>query len=124
MSRGPLWCDFCTRATDSELNEDMTKRTYYCEAYPKGIPEAVFYAGHLYPKPGDNGLRFKPIDERVIKDFSYLQQTQEEEDANYRGYKEFYDEVKMSDVEFTEKMKREHGDDWHLYRKPTGDIIR
>ena len=122
MSRGPLWCDFCTRATDSELNEDMTKRTYYCEAYPKGIPEAVFYAGHLYPKPGDNGIQFEAP--KGIKLPDYLTHTQEEEDVNYRGYKEFYDEVAMSDEEFTEKMKREHGDDWHLYRKPTGDIIR
>ena len=118
MSRSPLWCELCARLKDSELNEDMTERTYYCEAYPKGIPEAVFQSGHLYPKPGDNGLRFKPINAKVMKQFSYLNHSQEEEDADYRGYQEYYEEVEMSDFEFAEKMKREHGDDWHLYKKP------
>ena len=118
MSRSPLWCELCARLKDSELNEDMTERTYYCEAYPKGIPEAVFQSGHLYPKPGDNGLRFKPINAKVMKQFSYLNHSQEEEDADYRGYQEYYEEVNMSDVEFAEKMKREHGDDWYLYQKP------
>ena len=119
MSRGPLWCELCTRMTDSKLNEDMTERTYFCEAYPEGIPEAVFYAGHLYPKPGDHDLRFKPITEKVMKQFSYLQHTQVEEDENYRGYQEYNEEVNMSDEDFREKMKREHGDDWHLYPKPS-----
>ena len=118
MSRSPLWCELCARLKDSELNEDMTERTYYCEAYPKGIPEAVFQSGHLYPKPGDNGLRFKPINAKVMKQFSYLNHSQEEEDADYRGYQEYYEEVEMSDFEFAEKMKREHGDDWYLYQKP------
>ncbi len=122
MSRGPLWCELCARLTDSKLNEDFTERTYYCEAYPDGIPEAVFYAGHLYPKPDDHGLRFKPIDEREMKQLDYLEHTQAEEDENYRGLKEYYEEVNMTDEEFTEKMKREHGKDWHLYHKP-GRVI-
>lgn len=118
MSRGPLWCELCARLKDSNYDEEQDDTTYYCEAYPDGVPEAVFQAGHLYPKPGDNGLRFKPITEKVMKQFSYLQHSQKDEDADYRGYQEYYEEVNMSDFEFAEKMKREHGDDWYLYQKP------
>lgn len=118
MIRGPVWCELCARLKDSRLNENNTERTYYCEAYPDGIPEAVFESGHLYPKPGDNGLQFKPVNDAILKAYSYLNQTQEEEDANYKGYAEYYEEVNMSDAEFAEKMKREHGDDWYLYEKP------
>ena len=117
MTRMPLWCELCARLTASRLNEDNTKRTYYCEAYPKGIPEAIFESGHLYPKPGDNGLQFKAIKGAKLPE--YLKQSQEEEDENYRGYAEYYEEVNMSDAEFEAKMRREHGDDWYLYAKPS-----
>ena len=123
MSRGPLWCEICARLKDSRLSEDMTIRTFYCEAYPDGIPEAVFYAGHMYPKPGDNGLQFKPVNDAVMEIYSYLRHSQKDEDANYQGYAKYYEEVNMSDAEFVEKMKREHGDDYLLYVKPTRVVI-
>ena len=119
MIRGPLWCELCARLKDSTYDEERDKTTYYCEAYPKGIPDAVFHAGHLYPKPGDNGLRFKPLNKRDMEDFSYLQHTQAEEDEDYRWYSEYYEEVNMTDAEFEAKMKREHGADWWRYEKPS-----
>ena len=103
-------CFLCKHIKGSRYDEQRDESTYYCKAYPNGIPEA--------PKPGDNGLRFKPINAKVMKQFSYLNHSQEEEDADYRGYQEYYEEVEMSDFEFAEKMKREHGDDWYLYQKP------
>ena len=111
------------RLKDSRLSEDMTIRTFYCEAYPDGIPEAVFYAGHMYPKPGDNGLQFKPLNDAVMEIYSYLRHSQKDEDANYQGYAKYYEEVNMSDAEFVEKMKREHGDDYLLYVKPTRVVV-
>lgn len=48
----------------------------------------------------------------------YLRHSQKEEDENYRKYAEYFEEVNMSDEEFTAKMKREHGKDWHRYTKP------
>ncbi|MBR1436907.1 MAG: hypothetical protein IJ587_00080 [Synergistaceae bacterium] len=77
MSRAQLWCDICARRRGQ--NESGKP---YCDAYPEGVPESVFYSGHLYPKEGDNGLRFKAIS--GVKVPKYLQQTQEEEDTSYR----------------------------------------
>lgn len=116
MSRLPLWCEMCTRLKDSSYDEERDNTTYYCEAYPEGIPEAVFYSGHLYPKPNDNGLQFK-----IIEGFDfpeYLKQTQEEEDKNYRDSVDYYEELNMIQEEFQEKMKREHGDDYIAYIQP------
>ena len=35
-----------------------------CEAYPAGIPEAIFTGmhDHAYPYPDDKGIRFKPFE--------------------------------------------------------------
>ena len=43
--------------------------------------------------------------------------------SHFSGYisdrdPKYYEEVNMSDAEFIEKMKREHGDDYLLYIKP------
>lgn len=114
-------CELCARMTGSSLSDDLTTRTLYCEAYPDGVPEAVYHAGHFYPKPGDNGLQFKLIE--GIKLPEYIEQSQEKEDANYRGYAEYYGELDMTEDEFREKMKREHGDDYLLYIKPTREAM-
>ena len=110
----PPLCDFCTRLKSYKL-EEYDKIIGTCEAYPKGIPEAVFYAGHIYPKPGDNGKQFKSEDGKVPE---FHQQSQKEEDTNYKEYAEYYEELDMTDEEFQAKMKREHGQNWMFYRKP------
>ena len=118
MSMPEPLCFFCKHISDtSDYDEERDETIYYCKAYPKGIPEAVFYAGHLYPKPGDNGIQFEQMPgTRELPD--YLKQSQKEEDENYRGYAEYYEEVNMSDAEFDAKMRREHVEDWYLYGKP------
>lgn len=82
MTRMPLWCELCARFTDSSYDEERDETTYYCEAYPEGVPEAVFFSGHLYPKPGDNGLQFKIREGEKLPE--YLNQTQEEENSEYQ----------------------------------------
>ena len=110
-------CFYCKYIEGSKYDEAKDKTTYYCKAYPGGIAEAILHSGHFYPKPDDNGIRFERNKKRQLPE--WRKQTQSEEDANYRGYKEFFDEGNMADEEFTEKMKREHGEDWYLYQKPS-----
>lgn len=81
--REPL-CFFCKHLVDSFYDEEADKTTYYCEAYPKGIPEAVFKSGHLYPKPCDNGVQFKLSEDRKLPD--YYHRSQEEEDDLFKDY--------------------------------------
>ena len=111
-------CFSCKHIKGARYDEKRDATTYYCKAYPKGIPEAVFRSGHLYPKPGDNGVQFEQMPGTATPDDVKENRSQKEEDADYRGYQEYYEEVNMSDFEFAEKMKREHGDDWYLYPKP------
>ena len=111
-------CFLCKHIKGSRYDEQRDESTYYCKAYSQGIPEAVFHAGHLYPKPGDNGIQFEQMSGALTPEDVGRNHSQEEEDADYRGYQEYYEEVEMSDFEFAEKMKREHGDDWYLYQKP------
>jgi hypothetical protein len=51
-------CLECTRFHE-ENEEALT-----CDAFPDGIPEAIIMssADHRQPFPGDNGLRFNPVD--------------------------------------------------------------
>lgn len=116
MLAHPLWCQECVRLRDFEVNDNGINVKATCEAYPKGIPEAVIYAGHVYQKPNDNGLQFK-CKSKTIPD--YLQQTKKEEETNYREYAEFFEELNMTEEEFRAKMKKLHGDDGILYKKPT-----
>lgn len=46
-------CEDCIHIVDSRPG-------YYCEAFPKGIPDAILQGDHDHrkPYPGDNGIRF------------------------------------------------------------------
>lgn len=85
MSRVEPLCFFCKylQAT-SDYDEERDETTYYCTAYPKGIPEAVFESGHFYPKLGDNGIHFELAEGVELPD--YYHHSQEEEDDLFKDY--------------------------------------
>lgn len=51
----------CLRCTHLRRDPHATKNT--CEAFPDGIPTAIFFDGkpHTRAYPGDHGLRFEPL---------------------------------------------------------------
>jgi hypothetical protein len=57
-------CLECTRFHDA--NEDALT----CDAFPAGIPDAIIMsrADHRQPFPGDQGLRFDPVDPDHVGD--------------------------------------------------------
>ena len=76
-------CIFCKRKLKDNANA--------CEAYPNGIPDAVYFAGHLFPKPGDGGKQFIPSS---IKSYDFfIKQTKKEEDASYETFKLYKDGI-------------------------------
>ena len=119
----PPVCGWCKHLKSGRTHDEEHERfIYHCAAYPEGIPEAVREAGHLYPKPGDSGIQFEARGNVVLPE--EMRHSQEEEDANYQWYANYFEELNMTDAEFEAKMKREHGKDWHMYRKPSrGTII-
>jgi hypothetical protein len=46
------------------FNQDLKSTKFDCAAYPDGIPEAIYTSqnDHTQPYPGDNGIRFEPIE--------------------------------------------------------------
>ena len=99
--RGRCCCERCKYFHGMHL-EKYDKVVAHCEAYPDGIPEAVFYAGHRYPKPDDNGLQFTPKTENDLP--KYL--SNRAENKRYRELKEYYEELDMSDEEWEEKQRK------------------
>lgn len=77
LSGYPL-CNLCKRLS----------KFHVCEAYPNGIPDAVYFAGHIFPKPGDGGLQFIPLNQSDYKLFE--ETTKEEEDDSYEFYRDHY----------------------------------
>lgn len=51
-------CVYCSR---------LNRTTFSCGAFPDGIPTAltIGHADHRAPLPGDDGIRFRPRDERA-----------------------------------------------------------
>ena len=96
----PLCCK-CARLKDFKVGE-YDKVIAHCEAYPDGIPEAVVYAGHIYPKPNDNGLQFVPEN----PDTYVRKTTKREENKEYKELKEYYEVLDMTDDEWVEMKKR------------------
>lgn len=94
MSQISMFCFYCkhfqkekTIYTDDDSDE-LTK--YFCEAYPNGIPEAIFFTSHFYAKPNDNNLQFSPVKDKRAKALTRLKPKQDEEDAAYEFAKEYY----------------------------------
>ena len=52
-------CIFCKHYRDDET----------CTAFPAGIPRKVMYSerDHRKPYPGDNGVRFEPVDREAAE---------------------------------------------------------
>ena len=52
----------CARC--AHLDRRSSKPGLVCAAYPDGIPEAILWGEHDHrePYPGDNGIRFEPIE--------------------------------------------------------------
>ena len=96
------FCQYCKRLYDFHLGE-YDKVIAHCEAYPNGIPEAVFYAGHFYPKPDDNGLQFLPKKEDSLPD----RKSENAENKKYQELKEYYIELDMSEEEWTRLHQKE-----------------
>ena len=87
-------CEFCKRRL-----EDKDRA---CEAYPNGIADAVYFAGHLFPKPGDGGKQFIPSS---IKSYDFFtKQTKKEEDASYETFKHYRDGI-IDEGEYTSTSK-------------------
>ncbi len=103
MIEMPL-CRVCKRLKDFELGE-YERVIAHCEAYPNGIPEAVFYAGHIYAKPNDNGLHFEPLESTFYDMF--LKKTEGKENNEYKELQEYFSELDMSDEEWIEKQMKE-----------------
>jgi len=102
MIRLPLCCR-CARLKDFKLGE-YQKIVAHCEAYPDGIPEAVFYAGHIFAKPDDNGLQFTPKnpDEKIR-----WRRGEKAENQEYRELKSYYEILDMPDDEWVKLMQKE-----------------
>ncbi len=89
--RLPSLCSFCKHYHEDkyiEPEDEYEELFYTCDAYPKGIPHAVEWGGHLYPKPNDNGIQFELKDGERL--FEFYQVTQEEEEENYQDEYEYY----------------------------------
>ena len=72
-------CNRCKRMSEDKFHT--------CEAYPDGIPDAVYFGGHIFPKPGDNGLQFLPMNQQ---DYELFKKTKrKEEDAAYETFKHY-----------------------------------
>ena len=57
-----------------------------CEAYPNGIPEAVYWTGHFKPKPNDNGIQFEARDDVEDDIINRYREILQNEDELYRNY--------------------------------------
>lgn len=60
MTYGPTpLCLTCKRLTGEQV----------CEAFPNGIPDAIYWGGynHRNSYPGDNGLRYLPKPKSALK---------------------------------------------------------
>ena len=99
MRMMPL-CLFCKhyREDKSIRPKDEDEELFYtCDAYPEGIPHAVQWGGHLYPKPNDNGIQFELKDgAKLSEDYQF---TQEEEEENYQDEYEYYSKPPSERIE-------------------------
>lgn len=89
--RLPSLCWFCKHYHEGEYidpENDEEEVFSICDAYPKGIPHAVFWGGHVYPKPNDNGIQFELKDGAKFPE--HYKCTQEEENKAYQFEFEYY----------------------------------
>ena len=113
MSEHIEMCFFCEhnkygwREIEKDLKRgfdiDPDKAQKSCDAYPDGIPDAVFSAGHRFPKPNDKGIQFQGYEGFDIMD----NRTQEQEDDAYKNVFESIDRENMTDEEYKVKYGRE-----------------
>ena len=112
----PELCFYCKHLQDKHLSDSPIGRTdLVCDAYPDGIPEAVFKTGHLYAKPGDNGVQYEIKD--GMETPSVYKISKKDEDENYKAEEEYYCELAIPDDEWEDYIKKRYGDEWEQHRE-------
>lgn len=71
-----LACATCKRLVTQDVRKDVVK----CEAFPKGIPDAILDGEHQHREAfkGDHGLRWSPL-----KGFLFLDTPEEIQEHTY-----------------------------------------
>ena len=68
-SRPAPMCCFCKHSRPETVVKTPAGRRETCDAFPQGIPDAIFLEGfdHRMPFPGDGGIRFEAVDDKAVE---------------------------------------------------------
>ena len=65
-------CVFCKHFMQGTPPADSEKKTFFCTAFPSGVPVGILELGqdHLEPIPDDNGLLFQHAKDEDLEDIN------------------------------------------------------